>query len=95
MPQPPRIFTVAARSTLVPVSPEEPEPLVVDTIRLLQIGVALWGVALLVSRLVPELHRGERYWWPWTCVAGLVGGVLALAYVRRGRGNASMAQPHH
>ncbi len=86
---------MAARSTLVPVSHEEPEPLAVDTIRLLQIGVALWAVALLVSLLVPELHRAERYWWPWTCVAGVAGGVLALAYVRRGRGNASMAQSHH
>ena len=86
---------MAARSTLVPVSHEEPEPLAVDTVRLLQIGVALWAVALLVSLLVPELHRAERYWWPWTCVAGVAGGVLALAYVRRGRGNASMAQSHH
>lgn len=77
------------------MSHEEPEPLAVDTIRLLQIGVALWAVALLVSLLVPELHRAERYWWPWTCVAGVAGGVLALAYVRRGRGNASMAQSHH
>ena len=86
---------MTARPSLVLVSPEEPQPLVVDTIRLLQIGVGLWGVALLVSLLVPELHRAERYWWPWTCVAGLVGGGLALLYVRRGRGNASMAQPHH
>ncbi|MEP7017999.1 MAG: DUF2530 domain-containing protein [Actinomycetota bacterium] len=77
------------------MSHKEPEPLAVDTIRLLQIGVALWAVALLVSLLVPELHRAERYWWPWTCVAGVAGGVLALAYVRRGRGNASMAQSHH
>ena len=86
---------MTGRPSLVLVSPEEPQPLAVDTLRLLQIGVALWGFALLVSLLVPELHRGERYWWPWTCVAGVVGGVLALVYVRRGRGNASMAQPHH
>jgi peptidoglycan/LPS O-acetylase OafA/YrhL len=77
------------------VSPEEPQPLAVDTIRLLQVGVALWGVALLVSLLVPQLHQAERYWWPWTCVLGVMGGVLALVYVRRGRGNASMAQPRH
>jgi hypothetical protein len=85
---------MTAHPTVVPVSPAEPQPLAVDTLRLLQIGVALWGVALLVSLLVPELHRAERYWWPWACVAGIVGGLLALVYVRRGRGNASMAQPH-
>ena len=85
---------MAARSTLVRVSPDEPRPLAVDTIRLLQIGVALWGVALLVTLLVPALHEEERYWWPWTCVAGVLGGALALLYIRRGRGNASMAQPH-
>jgi hypothetical protein len=84
---------MTARPTLVPVSPEEPQPLAVDTLRLLQIGIALWGVALVVSLLVPALHHAERHWWPWACVAGIVGGLLALGYVRRGRGNASMAQP--
>jgi hypothetical protein len=58
---------------------------------MLEIGLVLWGVALLVSLLVPGLHQGNRQWWPWTCVAGMVGGGLALLYVRRGRGNASGA----
>ena len=64
----------------------------VDTARLLGIGIALWGAALVVCLLVPALRQGDRHWWPWTCVAGLVGGTLALLYVRRGRGNAAMAQ---
>jgi hypothetical protein len=85
---------MTAHPTVVPVSPEEPQPLAVDTLKLLQIGVTLWGVALAVSLLVPILHHAERHWWPWACVAGIVGGLLALVYVRRGRGNASMAQPH-
>ena len=53
--------------------------------------MALWTVALVVSLLVPALNHGDRHWWPWTCVAGLGGGALALMYVRRGRGNASGA----
>ena len=61
----------------------------VDTARVLEIGIALWGVALVVSVLVPALNQGDRYWWPWACVAGMVGGGLALLYVRRGRGNAA------
>jgi len=73
------------------VSPEDPQPLASDTARMLEIGMALWSVALVVSLLVPTLHQGERQWWPWACVAGLVGGGLALLYVRRGRGNAAGA----
>ena len=76
------------------MSPEEPQPLTIDTARVIEIGIALWAVALLVSLLVPALHQGDRHWWPWACVAGIVGGALALLYVRRGRGNAAMAQPH-
>jgi membrane protease YdiL (CAAX protease family) len=53
--------------------------------------MALWLVALVVSLLVPALHQGDRSWWPWTCVAGIGGGALALLYVRRGRGNAAGA----
>ena len=73
--------------------PDEPPPLVVDTAPMLRIGIALWAVALVVSLLVPALHEVGRQWWPWACVAGIVGGTLALLYIRRGRGNAAMAQP--
>jgi hypothetical protein len=73
------------------VSPDDPQPLASDTARMLEIGLVLWAVALMVSLLVPGLHQGNRQWWPWTCVAGMVGGGLALLYVRRGRGNAAGA----
>jgi hypothetical protein len=68
-----------------------PQPLRVDTGRVLLVGIALWLVALAVTLLVPALHEGERSWWPWVCVAAVVGGLLALTYVRRGRGNAETA----
>ena len=32
--------------------------------------------------------EGDRGWWPWACVAGLVLGAMGWAYLRRGRGNA-------
>ena len=73
------------------MSPEDPQPLASDTARILEIGMSLWIVALVVALLVPALHQGDRSWWPWTCVAGIVGGGLALGYVRRGRGNAAGA----
>ncbi|HYO18829.1 MAG TPA: DUF2530 domain-containing protein [Dermatophilaceae bacterium] len=73
------------------MSPEDPQPLASDAARMLEIGMALWGVALVVCLLVPSLHQGDRGWWPWTCVMGMAGGGLALLYVRRGRGNAEGA----
>ena len=73
------------------MSPEDPQPLASDTARILEVGMSLWGVALVIALLVPALHQGDRAWWPWTCVAGVLGGGLALLYVRRGRGNAAGA----
>lgn len=69
----------------------EPEPLRVDTDKILAAGIAIWCIALVATLIVPWLHEGDRDWWPWVCVAAIVGGALALAYVRRGRGNASEA----
>lgn len=66
-------------------------PLHVPTRRLVLAGTALWAVALLVTLVVPGLHEGDRSWWPWTCVAGIGLGGLGLAYLSRGRGNASSA----
>jgi Protein of unknown function (DUF2530) len=77
------------------VSPEEPEPIAINTTRVIEIGIVLWGLALIVTLLVPALHQGDRSWWPWSCVAGLVGGGLGLWYVRRGRGNAAASLRSH
>jgi hypothetical protein len=73
------------------VSPEEPQPLASDTARILEVGIVLWGIALVVTLLVPAFHEVGRQWWPWTCVAGMVGGGLALLHARRGRGSAEGA----
>ena len=68
--------------------PDPTRPVAVDTARIVLVGLACWAVALVVVLVVPSLHTGTRDWWPWTCVAGLVLGLLGLGYVRRGRGNA-------
>lgn len=67
------------------------EAMHVPTQRIIAIGLVLWLVALLVTLVVPALHEGDRSWWPWACVAGLVLGTVGLLYVRRGRGNAHEA----
>ncbi len=51
-------------------------------------GMVLWTVALLVLLVLPDLRTGERSWWLWVPITGLVVGGLGAAYLRRGRGNA-------
>jgi H+/Cl- antiporter ClcA len=72
--------------------PEELAPLAVSTTWVVVGGITAWALALVVTLLVPALHEGDRDWWPWTCVAGIVLGVLGYTYVRRGRGNAAGAE---
>jgi hypothetical protein len=71
------------------VDAPELAPLPVNTFRVVLVGTALWLVALALSLLVPALHRDSRSWWPWGALAGLLLGLLGLAYLRRGRGNAA------
>jgi hypothetical protein len=71
-----------------PTTPEQIEPLHVPMLRIVEVGIALWVVALVVTLVVPSLHQDGRDWWPWACVAGIVLGGIGWAYVRRGRGNA-------
>ncbi|GAA2474269.1 DUF2530 domain-containing protein [Terrabacter carboxydivorans] len=70
--------------------PTTPEiaPLHVPMLRIIEVGLGAWLLALVVTLVVPALHQGDRDWWPWTCVAGLVLGGIGWTYVRRGRGNA-------
>ena len=53
----------------------------------------MWAVALVVTLVVPCLHTGDRSWWPWACVTGVVLGAIGLLYLRRGKGNAAGVQP--
>lgn len=71
-------------------SPAEPAvtPVHVPMVRIVEVGMLCWLVALLIVMLVPALHTGDKAWWPWCCVAGFGLGVIGLLYLRRGRGNA-------
>ena len=66
-------------------------PVRVDVLRVVEIGVGLWVLALLLTLVIPALHQDGRDWWPWTCVAGAGLGALGWTYIKRGRGNASAA----
>ena len=84
----PDVPTAVPTDASEPTTPELIAPLPVPMLRIIEVGLAAWVVALVVILAVPALHEGDRDWWPWTCVAGFVLGCLGWAYVRRGRGNA-------
>ena len=62
------------------------EPLDVDAVRTVQIGTVLWAVALGVTLVARDTLQDEgRTWWIWTCVAGVVLGLLGLVITVRRR----------
>jgi hypothetical protein len=68
------------------------EPLDVDGVRTVEVGVAIWLVGFLA--LLPfygRLADTGRLWWLWTCLAGFGLGLFGLEYCRRRR-NARVAR---
>jgi hypothetical protein len=60
------------------------EPLDVDGIRTIQVGIALWVVGFLA--LLPfygHLRDAGQGWALWTCAAGCGLGLVGLEYCRR------------
>ena len=62
------------------------EPLDVDGLRTVEVGVALWLLAF--PALLPfygRLEEAGHLWWLWTCLAGFGLGLVGLEYCRRRR----------
>jgi hypothetical protein len=58
----------------------------VDAVRTVQVGTALWAVALVVTVLLrDQLTDDGREWWIWMCVAGLVLGLIGVVITTRRR----------
>lgn len=83
--------TEASREPVTWKTSEAPAypPLPVKSVTVIKVAMALWAIALVITLVIPELRTGDRHWWPWTCVAGLVLGLVGYLYIRRGRGNAA------
>lgn len=66
------------------------EPLDVDGIRSVGVGIAMWAVAGLVLLLLyrDDLAASGSQWWLWTCLAGVGLGLLGWVYCRRRRDHA-------
>ena len=70
------------------------EPLDVDGVRTVQVGIALWVVAFVA--MLPfygRLSDSGNGWVIWTCAAGCGLGLLGLEYCRRRRRARSAEQP--
>jgi len=62
------------------------EPLDLDGVRTVEVGVVLWLVAFVA--LLPfygRLRDEGDAWWIWTCMAGFGLGLFGLEYCRRRR----------
>jgi len=78
------------RSTDTPFAPA----LDLDAVRTVRVGTALWALALIV--LLPfnqQLADEGRTWWIWTCVAGVVLGLMGAVHTTRRRARRTDPQP--
>ncbi|HEY6740445.1 MAG TPA: DUF2530 domain-containing protein, partial [Actinopolymorphaceae bacterium] len=76
------------------------EPLDVDGVATLAVGTVVWAIALIA--LLPfraRLEAAGHAWWLWTCVAGIVVGLVGTGYcwrrrtrTRRSRSSAARSQ---
>lgn len=68
-----------------PAAPRPIEPLDVDGVAVIAVGVLLWAVALVVLAITGVRFSSDNGWWLWTCIAGMGVGSLMLIYARRRR----------
>lgn len=63
---------------------EDPEPASTNAALAIWIGIALWLVALLgIWLFSPLLAADKLAWWPYTCLIGVLLGLVALPIVKR------------
>lgn len=60
-----------------------PPPMVTDDRRAVLVGLAVWFVLLLVALFVPEVRATGQGRWLGSCMAGLLLGLVGLAFVHR------------
>ena len=63
--------------------PQPTEPLDVDGVSAMTAGTIAWTAALVVLLLGGTTFQGDRSWWLWTCLSGIVIGALGIAFTRR------------
>lgn len=67
-------------------SPPEQQPAHVDLYRTVVVGTIAWLVVVLVLLpFVGRLANADRGWWLQTAIAGVLLGLVGMAYARRRR----------
>lgn len=61
----------------------DPEPIETNDQATILVGIGLWALALVALLIFPPAPGHQ--WWIWTCVAGIVGGLFGVWFVRRFR----------
>ena len=63
----------------------DPAPLETDDVRIVAIGAALWGVALLALSIAALLGAQVHGWWLVMCLCGVLLGLIGVRYCQRRR----------
>ena len=63
----------------------DPAPLETDDVRIVAIGAALWGVALLALSIARVLGAQVHGWWLVMCLCGVLLGHVGERYCQRRR----------
>ena len=86
----PMVHEIGNRTYLV----ADVDPLDLDGVRTMQVGTALWAVAIvLILPFYGSLEEDGHLWWLWTCVAGFGLGLVGWDHCRRRRNARHSAQP--
>ena len=59
----------------------DPSPTPVDLVKMISVGLAIWVIAMIATWIRYRTGAGELASF-WTCVAGVTGGLLALAWAK-------------
>jgi hypothetical protein len=94
------LLPTSLSSSIVATVSDEPRrvspsvtPLDVDAVRTVQIGTALWVIALVATLIFREqLQDDGREWWMWTCVAGVILGFMGIIITTRRRRRLARAE---
>jgi hypothetical protein len=85
----PKVHEIGNRTYIV----ADVDPLDLDGVRTMQVGTALWGIAVVVMALFhTQLDRAGHLWWLGTCAAGFGLGLVGWEHTTRRRRRRHAAQ---